>query len=161
MIPSRKIEFLVIHCSATREGLNVTAKQIADYHKNVNGWEAPGYSDVIELNGDLVNLRDWDNDEYIEQDEATNGAFGVNRIARHVCYVGGLASNGGVKDTRTPAQLDTLEVYVKYMVKRYPWIKIAGHRDMVKYDPRNLKGCPCFDVAKWCGQIGLKPENIF
>ena len=55
---AKKFEYLVIHCTATREGENITPEQIREWHmgENGRGWSRVGYSDLIMLDGSLVNL---------------------------------------------------------------------------------------------------------
>jgi hypothetical protein len=156
----RKLEYLVIHCSATPEGRNVTKEEIVDWHTapkpRGNGWKKVGYADLIGLNGQLDNLVDYNYDPWVDSSEVTNGARGYNSVSRHICYVGGV--NKGrthAMDTRTPQQKETLEVYVKYMIKRHSDIKIVGHNF---FNPN--KACPAFDVRMWCIEIGIPSKNI-
>jgi len=155
---------LFIHCSATYEGKHYTGEQVKLWHtmpksKGGRGWSRAGYSDVIELDGKLVNLRKFDQDNLISQWEYT---FGVkwntllNRNARHVCYIGGCPSHSlmEIKDTRTEAQLAVMEIYVKYQLLRNPKLVIAGHNQV------QPKGCPSFDVPTWLESIGIPKCNI-
>jgi len=151
---NKKIKYLVIHCTATPEGRKVTRKDIEEWHLKGRGWSRLGYSDMIHLDGRLENLTDYDMDTLIENHEMTWGVKGINSISRHVVYVGGLDKNLKPKDTLTPAQKETMADYVRFMVKRYPWIKIAGHNRFANKD------CPCFDWRKWLKEIGIPEKNI-
>ena len=155
---------LFIHCSATYEGKNYTGEQVKLWHtlptsKGGRGWSRAGYSDVIELDGKLVNLRPFDQDDLISLWEYT---FGVkqstllNRNARHICYIGGCPPDtlSKAKDTRTEAQLAVMEIYVKYQLLRNPNLVIAGHNQV------QAKGCPSFDVPTWLESIGIPKYNI-
>ena len=55
-----QLKNLVIHCSATPEGRNVTKEDIIKWHTapkpEGRGWSRVGYSDMIALNGNLINL---------------------------------------------------------------------------------------------------------
>jgi len=140
----RKLEYLVIHCTATPEGRNISSDTIRRWHTapkpEGRGWRQVGYSDMIHLDGSLENLTPFNQD-------------GI--VARHVVYVGGVnEDNTYAKDTRTPEQTDTLEVYVKYMIKRHPDIKVAGHNQFA------AKACPSFDTVEWCKSIGVEDKNI-
>tara|TARA_R100000734_G_scaffold19149_1_gene18615 strand:+ start:1260 stop:1739 length:480 start_codon:yes stop_codon:yes gene_type:complete len=155
----RKLEYLVIHCTATPEGRNISSDTIRKWHTapkpEGRGWRQVGYSDMIHLDGGLENLTPFNQDGIVEGWEVTNGVRGINAVSRHVVYVGGVdEENTYAKDTRTPEQKDTLEVYVKYMVKRHPDIKIAGHNQFAS------KACPSFDTVKWCKSIGIDDKNI-
>ena len=55
---TRKIERIIIHCSATREGQDVKTETIKDWHVNGNGWSDIGYHFVIDLDGSIQIGRD-------------------------------------------------------------------------------------------------------
>jgi len=154
-----RIEFGTLHCAATPEGLNMKAKQVADYHmrpvaKGGRGWDRPGYSQVVELDGTTVTLRAYNDNDMVESHEMTWGAVGINHKAIHVCYIGGVDKKGIPKDTRTEAQKKALESIVKSWIAKWPWIKIIGHYDVSR------KACPSFPVAKWLREIGIPEVNI-
>ena len=155
---------LFLHCSASPEGRDDKAWQVNQWHMarvvdGGRGWSRPGYSDIGELDGTVVNIRDWDSDNLIEKDEYT---FGVkydtmlNRNARHYCYIGGVDANDYTKavDTRTEAQKYAMEIYCKFAILRNPNVIIAGH-NQVQHKP-----CPSFDVPTWLKSIGVDDHNI-
>jgi len=157
---------LFLHCAATPEGRDVKAASVVSWHTlpppQGRGWDRCGYSDIIELDGKLVNTRSWDSDDKISTWEFTHGVqVGtlLNRNARHVCYIGGVDSRNVniVKDTRTGAQKQALETYVKFHLLRYPQIVVLGH-GQIQADKVN--GCPSFDVPKWLREIGVSDYNI-
>ena len=158
----RKMCLLFIHCAASPEGLHVPAANVITWHTmpkpKGRGWDRCGYSDIIELDGSLHNTRSFDQDDMISSWEETWGVHGstlLNANARHVCYIGGLAAdNKTVKDTRTSAQKETLDTYVRFMLLRYPNLVIAGHNQV------QFKGCPSFDVPNYLGGLGVKEYNI-
>ena len=156
-----KLECLIIHCTATPEGRTVSKEDIVRWHtasknKGGRGWKQVGYSDMIHLDGSLENLVPFNQNDVVEGWEITNGAFGINRIARHVVYVGGVNANDRdlAKDTRTKAQKKALEIYVKYVILRHPDIKILGHNQVAN------KACPSFNVPMWLRSIGIPEKNI-
>jgi len=151
---SKKIEYIIIHSTATPEGRKVTRQDIYDWHIKGHGWSRLGYSDIIHLDGKLELLTDYDMDSLIENHEMTWGVKGINQISRHIVYVGGLDKNLKPKDTRTESQKETMADYVRFMVKRYPWIKVAGHNKFANKD------CPCFDWQTWLREIGIPDKNI-
>lgn len=150
-----ELKYLVIHCTATPEGREVTAGEIRSWHtgpvsKGGRGWKQVGYTDMIHLDGTVERLVENNEDAYVDGWEITNGAKGYNSCSRHVVYVGGLASNAKTpKDTRTPQQAEALKEYVLDFHKRFPQVKIIGHNEMA------AKACPSFDVQKWLKEIGL------
>ena len=48
----RKINKIILHCSATQEGKNITADTIDKWHKK-RGWRGIGYHYVIALDGTM------------------------------------------------------------------------------------------------------------
>lgn len=154
---------LFLHCAATPEGRPNTAADIVAVHtlpveKGGRGWSRPGYSDIIELDGKLVNIRDWNQDNALNEWETTFGVHGsilMNVNARHVCYIGGMTKDmKAVKDTRTAEQLDTMRVYIEFALKRNPNLIIAGHNQVQQ------KGCPSFNVPNYLRSIGVAEYNI-
>ena len=145
-----------MHCTATKEGREVSADEIRRWHTSPvalggRGWKQVGYTDLIHLNGSVERLVANNEDAWVDDWEITNGAKGYNSVSRHVVYAGGLASDGKTpKDTRTPAQLAALEKYVKDFHRRHPKVKIIGHNQVA------AKACASFNVPAWLAKIGIK-----
>jgi hypothetical protein len=157
-----KLKYLVIHCTATVEGKEVTSEQIRHWHTDPEpkgrGWKQVGYTDMIHLDGRVERLVDNNEDANVDPWEITNGAKGYNSVSRHIVYVGGVEETKNsrghhkAKDTRTPAQKRAMADYVKDFHRRFPDVRIVGHRDF----PNVAKACPSFDVATWLESIGIK-----
>lgn len=151
----RELKYLVIHCTATPEGREVSAADIRRWHTSPvsaggRGWKQVGYTDLIHLDGTVERLVDNNEDAWVDGWEITNGAAGYNSVSRHVVYSGGYAQDGKtVKDTRTDAQRAALERYVKDFHMRFPKVRIIGHNELA------AKACPSFDVQKWLESIGI------
>ena len=149
-----KLKYLVIHCTATAEGREVTAAQIRAAHTNPvskggRGWRVVGYTDMIHLDGSIERLVDNNEDANVDPWEITNGAKGYNSVSRHIVYVGGVDHRGKPKDTRTEAQKRAMAEYVKDFHRRFPEVKIIGHNEVA------AKACPSFDVQAWLKTIGI------
>lgn len=149
-----KLKYLVIHCTATAEGREVTAAQLRAAHTNPvskggRGWRVVGYTDMIHLDGRIERLVDNNEDANVDPWEITNGAKGYNSISRHVVYTGGLDKKGKPKDTRTVAQKEALKRYVLDFHRRFPDVKIIGHNEVA------AKDCPCFDVQAWLRDLNI------
>lgn len=149
-----KLQNLILHCTATPEGREVSSADIRRWHTspkpNGNGWKQVGYTDMIHLDGTVERLVENNEDGNVDNWEITNGAAGYNSVSRHVVYVGGLSKDGKTaKDTRTTAQYNAMENYVKDFHARFPWVKIIGHNEVA------AKACPSFDVQKWLRAIGI------
>lgn len=150
-----KLQYLVLHCTATPEGREVSSNDIRAWHTNPvskggRGWKQVGYTDLIHLNGKVERLVNNNEDANVDPWEITNGAKGYNSISRHVVYVGGVVADGETaKDTRTKAQKEAMEGYVKEFHRKHPNVRIIGHNEVA------AKDCPSFDVQVWLKEIGI------
>lgn len=152
-----RLRYLVIHCTATPEGREVTAAEIRRWHTSPppagRGWKQVGYTDLIHLDGRVERLVDNNEDGNVDPWEVTNGAKGYNGVSRHVVYAGGLSSDKKTpKDTRTDAQLEALKEYVTAFHRRHPSVRIVGHNELA------AKACPSFDVQEWLRSIGIRQD---
>jgi hypothetical protein len=155
-----KLKYLVIHCTATQEGRELTKEDIIKMHTSPppkgRGWKQVGYSDMIHLTGLITNLVPYNEDDIVQPREVTNGALGLNAISRHVVYVGGVEKDGKTpKDTRNYLQIIALTNYVKQALANHKDIVILGHNQVAP------KACPSFDVPKWLKSIGVAEKNIY
>ena len=149
-----QLKYLVIHCTATPEGRDVTPADIRRMHTSPvsaggRGWKQVGYTDLIRLDGTVERLVDNNEDANVDPWEVTNGATGYNSVSRHIVYAGGCDKSMKPKDTRTPAQEKALKDYVIDFHHRFPGVRIIGHNEIA------AKACPSFDVQKWLKSIGI------
>lgn len=141
----REVKYIVIHCSATKEGVNVSASTIDTWHKR-RGWNGIGYHYVIGIDGKIEAGRPVN----------TMGAHvggGGNRASIGIAYIGGVDANLKAKDTRTEAQKKSLIKIIEILKNIYPQASIHGHRDYSVdkdgdgVEPHEfMKMCPCFDA---------------
>ncbi len=155
MYEPKEIKYLIIHCTATPPELIVTKQMIEQWHLIERGWSKLGYSDIIHQDGRLENLTDYNTDNILDYNEITWGVKGLNGISRHIVYTGGVDEDFKPCDTRTKAQKESLLTYVKFMILRYPDIKIAGHNQF------SGKACPSFNVVKWLTENRIGFKNIY
>ncbi len=127
----RKIDKIIIHCSATKEGQHFTVNDIDSWHK-ARGFAKIGYHKVIYLDGSVHNGRP------IEQMGAH--CLGHNSTSIGICYIGGLDAEGKPKDTRTPEQKAELRNQVAALKELFPGATVHGHNEFA------AKACPCFNV---------------
>ena len=90
-----KIDSIIIHCSATKAGQDLRAKDIDRMHRQ-RGFAQIGYNFVIDLDGTVENGRP------LSIDGAhcnTKGFSGVsyNKHSIGICYIGGLDVNGCIR----------------------------------------------------------------
>lgn len=138
----RNVNEIILHCSATKEGMDFNINDIRRWHVNGNGWEDVGYHYIIKLDGEIQKGRD------IEKVGAH--CKGRNKHSIGICYIGGLDADGKPKDTRTDKQKASMWLLIERIKKRYGDIPVYGHNEFVNKD------CPCFDVEK---EFRKKIEN--
>ncbi len=128
----RKINKVIVHCTATPEGRETTVEEIRRWHK-ARGWSDIGYHYIIYLDGTVHEGRP------VEKIGAH--CKGRNTGSIGISYVGGIdAIHLKPKDTRTEEQKASLAHMLKYLKTEFPEIEIFGHRDFSK------KACPSFDA---------------
>lgn len=131
----RRIDLIVVHCSATRCNENFTVENLEACHR-ARGFNGIGYHYYITRDGIIHPCR---------SEEAVGAhARKYNKHSIGVCYEGGLDEKGRNDDTRTPAQKRALLTVLYSLKADYPDAMILGHRDL----PNVHKNCPCFDVRK-------------
>jgi len=143
----RRINYIVVHCSATSFGKDLDVEDIDRMHKR-RGWSEVGYNFVVKLDGTIQEGRD------LEKIPAHVKGYNKNSIG--ICYIGGLDERGKGADTRTPEQKEALRFKLMDLQRQYPHAKIVGHRDLspdkdgdgVVERHEWLKLCPCFNASE-------------
>ena len=123
-----KIDAIIVHCSATKAGRDIRAKDI-DYMHRQKGWRMIGYNYVIDLDGTIEEGRPLTIDGAHCTSKDSNGVS-YNRHSIGICYV------------------------IGRLVAAYPIREILGHRDTSpdrdgdgEIEPSEwVKVCPCFDA---------------
>lgn len=129
---ARQVNKIIVHCTATPEGRDVTVDEIRRWHVEEKNWSDIGYHWIVTLNGTLERGRP----EHIQGAHAK----GFNKNSVGLCYVGGVDKDMKPKDTRTEGQKETLKCILEDLKDRYPNAEIIGHRDV------SSKACPSFDA---------------
>ena len=143
----RKINEIIVHCAATREGRDFTVEDITRWHK-ARGFATIGYHYVIYRDGSIHEGRP------LEQIGAH--CVGHNKHSIGICYIGGCASDGKTpKDTRTPEQKEALLALLRRLKAQFPNATIHGHRDFA------AKACPSFDAFREYRQLALAILLVF
>ena len=130
----RKIDLIVIHCSATRCDRNYPVEQLRADHR-MRGFKDVGYHYYIRRDGTLHSCR--------PLEEIGAHARGWNAQSVGICYEGGLDPTGHPADTRTEEQRVVMQEVVTSLLKRFPESRVVGHRDLPGCGG---KECPCFEV---------------
>ena len=117
----RRIDLIVIHCTASRPDQHITMEQLDQMHK-ARGWKCCGYHYYITRDGQL----------HFGRPEEMVGAHArhYNAHSIGICYEGGLDEKGRAADTRTPAQKLTLHSLLIALKADYPNAEIVGHCEL-------------------------------
>ena len=142
----RKIDMIVIHCSATRADVPLSPRQLEEMHRK-RGFDGCGYHYYVRRDGEICTMR--------PVDRPGAHAKGYNQHSIGVCYEGGLDEQGRPADTRTELQKRSLRVLVRVLAMDFQTRRIVGHRDLSPdldgdgaIEPEEwTKVCPCFDVG--------------
>ena len=123
----KDIDAIVIHCSATRTGQNIRAKDIDKMHKE-RGFNQIGYHYVVCLDGTVEEGRKLPLDgAHCNTKGFSNASYNKHSVG--ICYIGGLNAQGKAEDTRTPAQKASIKKLVADICKQYRILEVIGHRD--------------------------------
>jgi N-acetylmuramoyl-L-alanine amidase len=143
----RKVNLIVIHCSATKETQDYSFENCIRDHK-ARGFTTCGYHRFIRRDGTIHIGRHFD--------KAGAHVLNYNKESIGICYEGGLDANGKAKDTRTEAQKQSLLKCIQEAIDYGHVTRITGHRDLspdldgdgVVESDEWVKQCPCFDAEK-------------
>lgn len=131
----RTINEIIVHCSATPEGKDVSIETIDAWHRK-RGFKMIGYNYVIYRDGTT----------HCGRPLYMAGAHCKNHNAHSIgiCYIGGLDKDGKMpKDTRTAAQKAALVLLLRVLHAQHPKATLHGHREFAN------KACPSFDCHEY------------
>ena len=128
----RKINKIIIHCSATPPNMDVDADRVNEWHLE-NGWSGIGYHFFIKRDGQIE----------IGRPLEKSGAHtkGHNKSSIGVCYAGGVGKDMCPEDNRTSEQKSSFLILLLLLKNIFPESVIHGHRDF------SDKSCPSFDAT--------------
>ncbi len=131
----RKINKIIIHCTATPEGREHDVADIRRWHLK-RGFNDIGYHYLIHIDGTIEEGRP------ITRQGAHCSR--QNRGSIGICYVGGMSKDmKKAKDTRTQAQKDSLIKLMHELIYKYNKdMTIHGHNEYAN------KACPSFNVQE-------------
>lgn len=160
--PLGAITELIIHCSATPNGRINTAADIDAWHK-ARGFrrnaELAKHSPLKHIGYHLVVRPNGAAEQGRRLDEMGAHAVRHNWQSIGICLIG--------TDRFSRAQWETLKTQVEIFRKKFPGIRVLGHRDTSpdtngngRVDPHEwTKTCPGFDVAAWLAR-GMVPADV-
>ena len=133
IIAMRKIDMIIVHCTATPRGRDVTAAEVDRWHR-MRGFDGIGYHFLVRLDGTVERGR--------PVEKAGAHCKGYNTRSIGVVYAGGVESDCVTPaDTRTEAQKTALRQLIDRLRSDYGIERVHGHRDFA------AKACPSFDAT--------------
>jgi N-acetyl-anhydromuramyl-L-alanine amidase AmpD len=148
-MPLTRVDYLVVHCSATSAARDIGAKELRAMHLQ-RGFRDIGYHYVVRRDGTIEKGRpDTEPGAHVE---------GFNNRSLGICLVGGTKADGKTAECNfEPAQYAALASLLRKLESQHPNAKVLGHRDLSpdrnhdgKISPNEwLKECPTFDVIPW------------
>lgn len=143
---ARRVDEIIVHCSATRPEQNFTAADVRRWHTRERGFRDIGYHFVVETDGTLSAGR--------PLDMAGAHCKGHNARSIGVCYMGGIGPDGAPADTRTASQRATLAALLGALARSFPGARVRSHRDFAR------KACPCFDATGEYASLSVEPPRV-
>lgn len=135
----RRVDEIVLHCSATREGQDIQPSTIRDWHLR-RGFRDIGYHYIVTLDGTIHAGR--------SIDEVGAHVRGRNMSTIGICYVGGLDADGKAANTMTDAQRVAIDCICRALVVVLDRpLEITGHNE------HSAKACPSFNVEDEFGDL--------
>jgi len=129
----RKIERIILHCSATSNP-NITISHIKRWHTDPKprgeGWPTVGYHLFIRTNGKIQ--------KGLPIEKAGIHCSGYNRTSIGICL------NGLKLSDFKEMQFISLERVLEKLKPKFPLATIHGHRDF-----NILKECPVYSIARF------------
>ena len=130
-----KTDTLVIHCAATKPGMDIGVEEITKWHTD-RGFDTIGYHYVIRRSGVVEKGR--------AEDAEGAHAIAVNGTSIGICLVGGVNDNLEWENNFAEAQFRSLKSLIILLKNKYPIEKTIGH-----YEVESKKECPSFNVQEW------------
>ena len=133
----RKINLIVVHCSATRCNQSFTVEDLRACHNAQFHGKGIGYHYYITRDGQVYQTR--------SEAEIGIHARRYNAHSIGICYEGGLDEHGRSADTRTLQQRASLIALLRALKIDYPHAEIMGHCELKGVH----KDCPCFSCKEY------------
>ena len=133
--PMRIITLIIIHCSATPQGVRLSLEDCRREHIRHRGFSDIGYHFYVTRDGEIHRGR--------PTEKIGAHCLNHNRHSIGICYEGGLDAEGRPSDTRTLEQKASLLALLRELKRIFPRALIVGHHDL-----NPIKPCPCFNAER-------------
>lgn len=130
----RTVTLLVIHCSATPQGVALSFEDCRRDHIRHRRFQDIGYHFYVTRDGEIHRGR--------PLEKVGAHCRGHNSHSIGICYEGGLTAQGQPADTRTQQQKASMLTLLRELKQDFPQALIVGHHDL-----NPMKACPCFDAV--------------
>lgn len=151
------IRYIVIHCSASPDGVDIGAKEIKQYHTapppKGRGWRDIGYHKVVRINGRIELGRYENGDPFLEAHEVGAHAQGHNKNTLAFCWIG--TNEDAMPRVQRAALVHLIaDTCVKL---RLPASSVLGHCEIA---PESRKTCPNLNMDKLREEIDFKIRSL-
>lgn len=134
-VAMRTITLLIIHCSATPQGVGLSFEDCRRDHIRHRGFSDIGYHFYVTRDGEIHRGR--------PPEKVGAHCQNHNRHSIGICYEGGLDAGSQPSDTRTLEQKASLLALLRELKRIFPHALIVGHHDL-----NSMKPCPCFNAER-------------
>lgn len=141
---NRKINKIIIHCSATPPNMDIGVDEIREWHTT----PPENYSDVAYH---YILRRDGHCEAGRDVEKAGAHCRGHNSDSIGVCLIGGVDKDMKPQSNFTNAQWSALPSTIRFIraLVGDNLLPIYGHNEF------SSKACPSFDVQEWAARVGL------
>lgn len=145
----RTVTLLVIHCSATPQGVALSFEDCRRDHIRHRRFQDIGYHFYVTRDGEIHRGR--------PLEKVGAHCRGHNSHSIGICYEGGLTAQGQPADTRTQQQKASMLTLLRELKQDFPRALIVGHHDL-----NPMKACPCFDaVGEYRSAISVSNQLVW
>lgn len=145
----RTVTLLVIHCSATPQGVALSFEDCRRDHIRHRRFQDIGYHFYVTRDGEIHRGR--------PLEKVGAHCRGHNSHSIGICYEGGLTAQGQPADTRTQQQKTSMLTLLRELKQDFPQALIVGHHDL-----NPMKACPCFDaVGEYRSAISVSNQLVW
>lgn len=145
----RTVTLLVIHCSATPQGVALSFEDCRRDHIRHRRFQDIGYHFYVTRDGEIHRGR--------PLEKVGAHCRGHNSHSIGICYEGGLTAQGQPADTRTQQQKASILTLLRELKQDFPQALIVGHHDL-----NPMKACPCFDaVGEYRSAISVSNQLVW
>lgn len=161
-----RYDHVIIHVTATPVTMKVDDTTIYLMHRQ-RGFRTTGYHALITREGNWLDTDMGAKMRPIGEAGAHVGDCGKGWNGRSfaISMVGGVDEHNQPENNMNAQQFLTLQRGIRRFLDLHPkpqFVKIMGHRDLIKLTNAPPKACPCFDVQTWLDKAfqSINPASV-